>query len=189
MALRRISSRHAEQSTRVEVSSGSVNAPSSSSPSPTVRKLLLPKEQANSIAEDLKESKERLQSEGEVLSNTIARKDRLLHESASRLAFTENSLLALQTAHALALQAHKSRLKELEESTAKAEEGKTRAEGEYAALRAGMSSMSEGWRADLDWLRADLAKVELRHTKDLDEARGKYLARTFSHLRLARLTT
>lgn len=63
-----------------------------------------------------------------------------------------------------------------------AEEARQKAESEYHSLRSGMKSMAEGWKADLDWLRADLVKLEAKHQRDLDEAKLKHTARSFSHL-------
>ena len=37
-----------------------------------------------------------------------------------------------------------------------------KAESEYSALAKGMKSMSEGFRADIQWLKADLAKSEAK---------------------------
>lgn len=107
------------------------------------------------------------------LTTLLARKERLLAESLTRSSSTEATLLALQTSNHLLITSHKIRLDELEEATAQAEERKIRVEAEYEALRGGMQSMSEGWKADLEWLKGDIAKLEARNRKDVEDVKGK----------------
>lgn len=125
------------------------------------------------LPEDLKESKERLSSENDGLSKTIARKERLQEEAVVRATLAESSLTTLQSA----VSTHKARLKEAEDAAQLAEEARVKAESEYQALRLGMKSMADGWRAELEWLRTDLAKVEAKHQRDLDESKLKHATR------------
>lgn len=81
--------------------------------------------------------------------------------------------------------AHKSRLAELEQRTNAAEEGRRKSEAEYDSLRGAVKSMSAGWKMEIEWLKADLGKVENKWKGELAEQKNRYLARTsltFVHL-------
>lgn len=130
------------------------------------------------VADDLKESRERLQLENEGLKAIITRKERLQEESLARTNAAETALTASQESSRLLTLAHRARLKEVEEELARSVEAKRRTEAEYAALRSGMKSMSEGWKVDVDWVKADLAKLETLRKTDAEESKLKHLTRT-----------
>lgn len=114
----------------------------------------------------------------------IARKERLQEEALRRAKVAESTLASLQKTYQEETSAYKSRLKLLEESTSEAELARAKAESEYNSLRAGMKSMSEGWKADLEWLKSDLRRMEGTHKKELDDARLKHSSRAcFAFLR------
>lgn len=129
--------------------SSSVSAPTS--------KLICGRE---TFTEDLKETKERLNMEIESLTRQLTRRERTGEETLTRARTAESSLTSLREEYKTYVSTHKSRNKELEESEKKAREEKQRLEGEYAALREGMKSMSEGWKRDLEWLKQSLSKSE-----------------------------
>ncbi|GAA5868937.1 hypothetical protein JCM1840_005166, partial [Sporobolomyces johnsonii] len=114
--------------------------------------------------EDLKETKDRLTTEIDSLHRQFTRKERLQEEALGRARVAEAALAALREEHRSTVGGQKARMKELEEAARRAGEAKARAESEYTSLREGMKSMSEGWRADLNWLKSDLSKSE----KDLE---------------------
>ncbi|KAM0752366.1 hypothetical protein T439DRAFT_324444 [Meredithblackwellia eburnea MCA 4105] len=124
--------------------------------------------------DDLKDAKERLSADYEGLNKMISRKERLTEEAVGRANVAESALSTLQAKHQEALSAHKNRIKEMEESTLLAEEARAKAESEHQALRLGMKSMAEGWKAELDWLKADLVKLEAKHQRELDETKLKH---------------
>ncbi|GJN89017.1 hypothetical protein Rhopal_001988-T1 [Rhodotorula paludigena] len=112
------------------------------------------------IAEDLKETKERLTSEIEALTRQITRKERLQEEALARARMAEGALAALQKEHGDFKSGVKRKVKELEDGAKMAEETKTRTEREYLALRDGVRVMQDGWKEDLRWLRDDLSRSQ-----------------------------
>ncbi|GAA5981190.1 hypothetical protein JCM21900_005470, partial [Sporobolomyces salmonicolor] len=116
------------------------------------------------MIEDLKETKDRLTTEIDSLHRQFTRKERLQEEALGRARVAEAALAALREEHRSTVGGQRARMKEVEEAARRAGEAKAKAESEYTSLREGMKSMSEGWRADLKWLRSDLAKAG----KDLD---------------------
>ncbi|GAA5930505.1 hypothetical protein JCM1841_006562 [Sporobolomyces salmonicolor] len=125
--------------------------------------------------EDLKETKDRLTTEIDSLHRQFTRKERLQEEALGRARVAEAALAALREEHRSTVGGQRARMKEIEEAARRAGEAKAKAESEYTSLREGMKSMSEGWRADLKWLRSDLAKSE----KDLD-AKSSSLSKALS---------
>ncbi|GAA6020912.1 hypothetical protein JCM10207_003185 [Rhodosporidiobolus poonsookiae] len=111
-------------------------------------------------SEDLKETKERLTNEIDGLNRQITRKERLQEEALGRARVAEAALAKLQQEHRALQTSQKERIKLLEETAKKAEEAKGKADREYASLRDGLRTMSDGWRADLTWLKSDLVKSE-----------------------------
>jgi len=112
------------------------------------------------IIEDLKETKERLNTEIEQLTRQLNRRERTTEETLSRARSAESSLATLQTEHKTYVSTHKSRTKELEENEKKSREELKRVEMEYENLRDGMRSMQSGWKRDLEWLKESLGKKE-----------------------------
>ncbi|GAA5985893.1 hypothetical protein JCM5350_006853 [Sporobolomyces pararoseus] len=110
--------------------------------------------------EDLKETKERLNTEIESLTRQLNRRERTTEETLSRARLAEASLATLQTEHKTYVSTHKSRTKDLEESEKKSREELKRVEMEYENLRDGMRSMQNGWKRDLDWLKQSLGTKE-----------------------------
>ncbi|KAI5479199.1 hypothetical protein MNV49_004060 [Pseudohyphozyma bogoriensis] len=128
--------------------------------------------------DDLKESKERFNSETDGLAKMLSRKERLHDELQTRATVAESSLASLQQNHQELATTSEARIAELEQKCEEAEGSKAKAESEYESLRGGMKSMADGWRADLDWLKADLVKVEAKHQRELDDLKLKHAALT-----------
>jgi hypothetical protein len=115
--------------------------------------------------------------ENEGLNKMLARKDRLQEESVARTLRTETSLAALHQSHRLVLSAHAAQLAEHEQASLQAVESKERTEMEYSSLRRGMQTMADGFKADLDWVKGDMRRLEATHQRDLVDARLKHSSR------------
>ncbi|GAA5964394.1 hypothetical protein JCM3765_006402 [Sporobolomyces pararoseus] len=125
--------------------------------------------------EDLKETKERLNTEIESLTRQLNRRERTTEETLSRARLAEASLATLQTEHKTYVSTHKSRTKELEENEKKSREELKRVEMEYENLRDGMRSMQNGWKRDLEWLKQSLGTKE-KELEQKSKALEKLLA-------------
>lgn len=116
-------------------------------------------------------------AESEGLNKMLARKDRLQEESVARALRNKTSLAALHQSHRSVLSAHALQLAEHEQVSLQALESKERTEMEYSSLRRGMQTMADGFKADLDWVKGDMRRLESSHQRDLVDARLKHASR------------
>ena len=89
----------------------------------------------------------------------ISRKERLLDEGLTRTKLAQSALKGLQNTHLAVVAEHTDRVRAHEDEKGLVEEARAQAESEYQSLREGMSSMSDGWRTELEWIKADRKSV------------------------------
>lgn len=103
--------------------------------------------------EDLKDGRERLRIENESLNNVVARKERLLQETADRARKAEAEVLALKSQLKDETTASKKSMKEMQTTLSQAKAVAQRSEREYVQLRETLTGMREGWRREVESLR------------------------------------
>ncbi|CUA70695.1 hypothetical protein RSOLAG22IIIB_04291 [Rhizoctonia solani] len=103
--------------------------------------------------EDLKDGRERLRIENESLNNVVARKERLLQETADRARKAEAEALALKSQLKEETTVSKKSMKEMQTTLSQAKAVAQRSEREYVQLRETLTGMREGWRKEIESLR------------------------------------
>ncbi|KAJ1306616.1 hypothetical protein OPQ81_007613 [Rhizoctonia solani] len=106
--------------------------------------------------EDLKDGRERLRIENESLNNVVARKERLLQETADRARKAEAEVLALKSQLKEETSVSKKSIKEMQTTLSQAKAVAQRSEREYVQLRDTLSGMREGWRKEVESLREQM---------------------------------
>jgi septal ring factor EnvC (AmiA/AmiB activator) len=94
------------------------------------------------LAEDLKETRDRLTSEIDGLNRQITRKERMQEEALGRARTAEKTLGEVQTELREVKASQKEKIKALEEGAKRSEEMRGKAEREYASLREGIKYVS-----------------------------------------------
>ncbi|CAE6418260.1 unnamed protein product [Rhizoctonia solani] len=103
--------------------------------------------------EDLKDGRERLRIENESLNNVVARKERLLQETADRARKAEAEVQTLKSQLKDETSTSKKSMKEMHTTLSQAKAVAQRSEREYVQLRDTLSTMREGWRREVEALR------------------------------------
>lgn len=124
--------------------------------------------------EDLKESMSRLRLENEGLSKMLSRKERTVSELMERVKKSESELSTLKQEKKELDINHKKLSKETDEVVKDSIRRRDRAEIQYEAVRSGVKSLSEGWKRDVTDLKQDIARLEEKHRKELEDSRIKY---------------
>ncbi|KAL5633395.1 hypothetical protein ACGC1H_003778 [Rhizoctonia solani] len=106
--------------------------------------------------EDLKDGRERLRIENESLNNVVARKERLLQETADRARKAEAEALILKSQLKEETTVSKKSMKEMQTTLSQAKAVAQRSEREYVQLRDTMTGMREGWRKEVESLREQM---------------------------------
>lgn len=131
--------------------------------------------------EDAKEVRERLRLELQSAGTTLTRKERMLEETLARARAAESSVRSLEEEKKAHYADCTKRLKNLETRVKEAEERRGKAESEYAALRTGSASLTEGWKRELKQLRKDQAALRLDAEKVRNEVRSRQAAGKTMH--------
>lgn len=124
--------------------------------------------------EDLKESRERLRLENEGLNNVVARKERLLQEVLERARKAEAEAATMKQQLKTETSSTKKALRDMESALAESTALSSKSEREYITLRDSVKGLTEGWKRDIDRLREEMSKREVRWKADEEKLGKKY---------------
>ncbi|KAI8461689.1 hypothetical protein BY996DRAFT_4573163 [Phakopsora pachyrhizi] len=124
--------------------------------------------------EDLKESMARLRLENEGLSKMLNRKERTVSELMDRIKKSESEASTLKQERKEIDITLKKLTKESDEIVKDSLKKKDRAESQYEAIKSGVKSLNEAWKRDVSGLKDDLAKIQDKHRKEMEDSRLKY---------------
>ncbi|KIY63205.1 hypothetical protein CYLTODRAFT_433070 [Cylindrobasidium torrendii FP15055 ss-10] len=124
--------------------------------------------------EDLKESRERLRLENEGLNNVVARKERLLQEVLERARKAEAEAAQLKSELKSETSTSKKKMREMESALTESTALSTKCEREYITLRDSIKGLVEGFKRDIDTLKADMKKKEDKLKSESESMATKY---------------